>query len=358
MNLNLAIELRDLSENQRVALAAMIMDVPVNFPAADKPSACSTLNIAVTADTSQAVASINALAAHAAATVPPELANEINILAQEGGEFDASVAFGAGDQHDPAAAFGGTPAPLPLGATPAPFTVAAVPFSTAPVATPILTNPANAPIQLAPNPAPVAVAPSAPVAASTPANGVELDKNGLPWDARIHGSTKTKNSDGTWRAKRGVDNALVLQVNNELWQLMGAPAAPLTHAPATATTPAPQAGHATMPTAGAAFSGVPAPAPDPYLAGIAPPPSHSAPALGAVSNITAAPSVALPDGRQLFVALIGRASAALQANKLTQAEVAEICTRHGVPALPLLANRLDLVPTIAAEIDALIATRP
>lgn len=340
MNLNLAIELGNLSGNQRVALAAMIMDTPVNFPAADKPSACSTLNIAVTANTSQAMASIDALAARAAATVPPELANEISILAKEGGEFDASVAFGAVEQNDPAAAFGGTPGPLPLGATPAPFTVAAVPFSTAPVATPTLTNPANAPIQLAPNPAPVGVAPSAPVGVSTPANGVELDKNGLPWDARIHASTKTKKGDGSWTAKRGVDDALVLQVNNELRQLMAVPG-PLPHAPATATMHlVPQAEHVTIPTAGAAFSGVPAPASGPNLAA-PPPPSHSA----------------APDGRQMFVGLIGRASAALQANKLTQAEVSEICARHGVAALPLLASRLDLVPNIAAEIDALIATR-
>ena len=356
MNLNLSLVLGDLSENQRMALAAMIMDAPVNLPAADEPSVCSTRSIAVTADTSKAIASIDALAAHVVATVPPELANEIAYLVKEGGEFDASVAFGAGTQHDPAAAFGGTPAPLPPGATLAPFTAVAVPPSTVPVATPILTNPANGPIPLAQNPAPVGAAHSAPVVALSPANGVELDKNGLPWDARIHGSTKTKNSDGTWRAKRGVDNAMVLQVNNQLRQLMGA-VTPLAQAPATATTLAPLAGHVTMPTAGAAFSGVPAPASGLNLVA-PPPPSHSAPALGAVSNITAAPSVALPDGRQLFVALIGRASAALQANKLTQAEVAEICTRHGVPALPLLANRLDLVPTIAAEIDALIATRP
>lgn len=33
-------------------------------------------------------------------------------------------------------------------------------------------------------------------------NGAELDANGLPWDARIHSSSKNKNADQTWRYVR------------------------------------------------------------------------------------------------------------------------------------------------------------
>lgn len=55
----------------------------------------------------------------------------------------------------------------------------------------------------------------------------ELDKTGLPYDARIHSSTKAVNNDGTWRNKRGVDPALLTSVTAEL----RAAAAPLADAP-------------------------------------------------------------------------------------------------------------------------------
>ena len=75
----------------------------------------------------------------------------------------------------------------------------------------------------------------------------------------------------------------------------------------------------------------------------------------------AAPNVApgeVPaDARQQFVGLVGRASAAIQAGKVSQAEVTQICAAAGVPALPLLANRLDLVAHVAAQVDGLIASR-
>lgn len=44
-----------------------------------------------------------------------------------------------------------------------------------------------------------------------------LDKNGLPWDSRIHSAAKTFNADGTWKYLRGVDReVLVPQVEAEL----------------------------------------------------------------------------------------------------------------------------------------------
>jgi hypothetical protein len=57
------------------------------------------------------------------------------------------------------------------------------------------------------------------------------------------------------------------------------------------------------------------------------------------------------------VGLVGRASAAIQAGKVTQAEITQCCAAAGVPALPLLANRLDLVAQVAAQVDAMIAAR-
>ncbi len=59
---------------------------------------------------------------------------------------------------------------------------------------------------------------------------VELDKRGLPFDARIHSTNRTtktgaKKADGTWRGKRGVAPELVAEVEVELRRTVGQVAA-------------------------------------------------------------------------------------------------------------------------------------
>ncbi len=110
----------------------------------------------------------------------------------------------------------GTPevaAPL---APPAPGTAVAAALPTAPVVM-LATFPAPS-VPLPPAmPAPMAAAPMAPAAPTTLASGVELDSTGLPWDERIHASTKTKLVSGEWKAKRGInDEALVKSIEAEL----------------------------------------------------------------------------------------------------------------------------------------------
>lgn len=61
------------------------------------------------------------------------------------------------------------------------------------------------------------------------------DKNSLPWDERIHAGTKALNADGTWKKRRGVDDATVTAVTAEL---TGAAPAP-TPTPQPEPTPAP-----------------------------------------------------------------------------------------------------------------------
>lgn len=56
---------------------------------------------------------------------------------------------------------------------------------------------------------------SAPPGSNT-TDASELDKNGFPWDARIHASSKNTNQDGTWRYTRGGDPAVRAQVEAEL----------------------------------------------------------------------------------------------------------------------------------------------
>lgn len=359
MSMTISVDPSGLSQEQREAVAGFILAYPAKCAGTcgNKPH---TLDLEVRVDTTKAVAAVDALAAHTHAAglpgaVTQALDPEIAQLVKEDGEFQASVAFG-GPQPDPmaAAAFGGAQAPLPPGATAAPSTAVAVPFSTAPAATTETISAAtlSAPVPNAPT-APAMGAPTALGAApSTPASGVEVDKDGLPWDARIHTESKAKNADGRWRNKRNLDANLKAQVEAELRQVMGAPSAPL----APAASPAQQAAPVTIPTA------VPAPPSAPALPVAPVPPAPSVPVAGAAPSMPVAPNAApageVPqDARQQFVGLVGRASAAIQAGKVTQAEVTQICAAAGVPALPLLANRLDLVAHVAGQVDALIASR-
>lgn len=171
---------------------------------------------------------------------------------------------------DPAAAFG----PVPAAAAPAPPPPAQV-------------------SQLGP----VLVIP-APAATAT------LDKSGLPWDGRIHASSKAMNANGTWRGKRGVLPAVIASVEAELRQVLA----------------------------------IPAPSPNPGIAAAPPPPPAST-----------------ADVEKQYIDLFGRASSAMSAGKLTQEQLQKCCEAVGLPSFPMLGNRLDLVTQIASLIDGIIA---
>lgn len=154
--------------------------------------------------------------------------------------FDAVAAFGGG-------AAAQVPPPLP---PIAPSTAGAGQSSTAPVA-PTGTFPVP-PVPQAPAPLLdfAALVPPGDATPEVPAPAVEVDKRGLPWDARIHASTKTQTQKGQWTARRGVDEATVAAVEAELRAAMGAPAAP--PAPAAPAAPPVVAGTPVMPPAPAA----------------------------------------------------------------------------------------------------------
>ena len=130
-----------------------------------------------------------------------------------------------------------------------------------------------------------------------PAANVELDGEGLPWDRRIHASTKTRRqSDNTWKLARGVDEALVEQVKGELRVAMSAGAPP---APAAA----PQA--------------PPAPAPT------------------------------------TFAELLQAVTAMQAADKIAFTQIVDVCKKHGFANLPLVAARPDMIPTVYADLVAI-----
>lgn len=110
--------------------------------------------------------------------------------------------------------------------------------------------------------APLPVAPTPPGAPSVePDEGPaqpfvpgELDVSGLPWDERIHASTRAKTDTGNWRKRRGVQDALVTQIETELRSHAPTPPAAMFTPP---SPPAPPPGMPRVP--GATFSAPPAP---------------------------------------------------------------------------------------------------
>lgn len=80
-------------------------------------------------------------------------------------------------------------------------------------------------VNLAPVVAGASTATTPTTAASVPPanNGAETDSQGNVWDVRIHSGGKSKIADGTWKLKKGVDKALVDQINAQNRQLLATP---------------------------------------------------------------------------------------------------------------------------------------
>lgn len=197
----------------------------------------------------------------------------------------------------------------------------------------------NLPPPVAPTGAvPIPPAPPSGVASATPPAPAaspatpDRDVNGLPWDGRIHASTKVRNADGSWRAKRAVHPETVRIVEAELRQNAAAPApgvtvtqAPIQDVP---TPPAP------VDTTGA---------PPPPAAPTPPPPPPPAPTT--------------LSGPQLFARYMERVTAAQTGGLVTTADVASIATGLGLVGTAGLLQRPDLVPQAEASLDALLASR-
>jgi hypothetical protein len=146
-----------------------------------------------------------------------------------------------------------------------------------------------------------------PILEEPPSSGAELDSEGLPWDSRIHSSSRGKIANGSWKLMRGVDPARVEQVKNELRGVMAVP------------TPAPKS-HYLIDQPGAVV-----------------PPTHTPP-----SGI-----------RHNFVEFIEDITQRLVSKKLTQADILKACTDAGVASPNLLATRQDLIPQVAVALDLL-----
>lgn len=158
--------------------------------------------------------------------------------------------------------------------------------------------------------------------AAAPPPGIDVDAAGMPWDGRIHSSSKAKVADGTWRQKRNLDPALLSSVTAELKQTMGLGVAVAPPPPPFAASVAPPA-----PPASSTPPAPPIPTPPPS-AGVAP---------------TASPSSGNP-----FLALMKHVTAGFAAKSITQEMINAAVQGVGLPSLPMLVNQPDKIPAVAA----------
>lgn len=197
------------------------------------------------------------------------------------------------------------------------------------------------------NDAPIAAAPVGMPAAPPPApaasapSGVELDIEGLPWDGRIHSSAKSKTANGKWKGLRSLnDEAKVNAIKAELRAAQAAPRTatpPAVPVPPVPQPPAAAAGTAAVPPAPGAVPGVPG------VSAVAAPVAPS----GDAEAVTTFPRVM----KKISALRVG------QFPRMSAEELQAIMTGVGLPSLPSLASRTDLIPDVAAQIDALMLTK-
>jgi hypothetical protein len=159
-----------------------------------------------------------------------------------------------------------------------------------------------------------------------------LDRNGLPWDERIHASSRAKTADGSWRAKRNVDPALVTKVEAELKALMALPAAPPAPVERIETTVFPPPPPVNLVNDS-----------HPLVTSLLPPPPPPPPPAPVIGNT--------------WVAFISEVSGKISEGKLTQDELKQACEQNGISNFSMLGNRLDLIPQVQATISAFALSR-
>ncbi|MEG1884854.1 MAG: hypothetical protein RR182_01100 [Alistipes sp.] len=156
---------------------------------------------------------------------------------------------------------------------------------------------------------------------SATVSNADLDSAGLPWDARIHSSSKAKLAKGGgWKLKRGLDPQLVEQVEAELRAVMSIP----------------------TPTAPTETQGL-HPSPNPLSVADVNVITAAMPKNGPVPPTQPA---AATGGITTFAQLMP----AITAAKLDLAYVNSVLQRFGIPSMPLLATRQDLIPQIAGAL--------
>ena len=122
---------------------------------------------------------------------------------------------------------------------------------------------------------------------------IEVDSNGLPWDSRIHARTKTKNKDGSWKGLRGVGPKMLDKVQDEL---------------------------------------------------------------KTVQEIPVTPSIPLPPEAPIkdFAAFMTLVTTNITAKNIEKVDVNKVLSQFGIPSIPVVATRPDLIPAIMMALEEII----
>lgn len=167
--------------------------------------------------------------------------------------------------------------------------------------------------------------PFTPAAQQVKPSGIEVDSEGLPWDARIHSSSRNLNADGSWRLRRNLNPDILTQVMAELKKTMGT-----REVMAQVNTPLPP-------------SATPVAVPAPPVV-ISPP---LPPATGISPPVGAAP---IASGGNKFPALMKGIVAMKTAGSLKDNQVKETLDAFNIPSLPMLMHRPDVIDEVAAAL--------
>lgn len=166
-----------------------------------------------------------------------------------------------------------------------------------------------------------------PVAGDAPA----LDARGVPWDARIHSSSRKINKTGEWKRQKGLQDAQFDPIEKEL---LAAVAAGNFQTTVKAELP-------------------PTPAPPPP-----PPPSNGAGEIPAFLDKRAAPPPPVADippapaGAPTFADLMVKISPLIQHGKITHPRILELASSLGINGLHEFAKKPDMIPPMVMLLDA------
>jgi hypothetical protein len=189
---------------------------------------------------------------------------------------------------------------------------------------------ATAPATALPDSGGTSVAPAAGGLLASVGLAVELDSSGLPWDARIHASTKSKKKDGTWTALRGLnDEGKVKQIEAEL----------------RATAQGRQLGAIVQAQSAAPLPGLPALAPASAAANVPP-------GIGSLSVAQATGAASVSPDPVTFEQLMPRVTQATISGILPPTALQQVCGALGLPSVVALQTNPAFVPHAWAQLKA------
>jgi hypothetical protein len=142
--------------------------------------------------------------------------------------------------------------------------------------------------------------------------GIERDRRGLPWDGRIHASSRAKVADGTWRMRRNVSDDVIMKVESELRAKWGMPPLPVDEREDDKCLPPNMAFNT---------------------------PVEELPPTPPVEELPPAPPVNPDDVKNLILEVTRRG--------LSPEVVSDACNKVGIPGLPGLINRPEMARAVA-----------